>query len=301
MRRVLTSVITVGALVVGSACGSNDSAGDPDLPSVVVTTSIAGDMVTAALGDLVGEQLHVEVLVPVGADAHEFAPSAKQAETMENAELLVVVGLGYEEGMADIIDNAIDAGAVVFALAGALEPEDGGDPHVWLDPVLMAEVFGALPMAVAQTTGVPIDDVQRNVGAYISELNDLDETIKNEFNSMSSLHRDLVTNHDSLRRFADRYDLRIVDTIIPSISTSAEASAADLDGVLATVRSGNVSAIFSDSTGSDELAQALADELGRDFEVVELYTESLGEPGSDADTYIAMMTVNAQRIAGALG
>ena len=301
MRKILTPLIVVAALV-GGACGSgSDSADDrPDLPSVVVTTSIAGDMVTAALGDLVGTKLTVEIIVPVGADAHEFAASAKQAETMENADLLVVNGLGYEEGMGDLIDNALDAGAAPFVLGQSLEPDAGSDPHVWLDPVLMANVFGAFPDAVATATGVPLADVQAPVASYVELLTDLDATIRSGFAATDPAARNLVTNHDSLSRFADRYGLTIVDTIIPSVSTSAEASAADLDDVLDAIRDNEVSAIFSESTASDDLAQALAAEIGEDIAVVELFTESLGEPGSDADTYIAMMTVNAERIAAAL-
>ena len=302
MRKILTSLIATTVLV-GSACGSeSDSArgGDGDLPTVVVTTSIAGDMVTTALGDLVGSELEVEVIVPVGADAHEFAPSAKQAETMENADLLVVIGLGYEEGMGDIIDNAIDAGADPFVLGLSLEPDEGSDPHVWLDPVLMYNVFGGFPDAVASATGVPIADVQVPVASYVELLTDLDATITSEFAATEPAARNVVTNHDSLSRFADRYGLTIVDTIIPSVSTSAQASAADLDKAIAAIQDNDVNAIFADSTGSDELAQALADELGRDISVIELYTESLGEPGSDADTYIGMMTVNTERLVGTL-
>ena len=308
MRKILTSLVATTALVLDACGSSSDSSVDTgdaastetDLPSVVVTTSIAGDMVTTALGDLVGTQLDVEVIVPVGADAHEFAPSAKQAETMENADLLVLNGLGYEEGMDDVIDNAIDAGAAPFVLGSSLEPIEGSDPHVWLDPVLMSNVFGAFADAVATATGVPLTDVEAPVARYIELLNELDTTIENEFATTDPATRNLVTNHDSLSRFADRYGLTVVDTIIPSVSTSAEASAADLDDVLTAITDNDVRAIFSESTASDQLAQALADELGREVAVVELYTESLAEPGSDADTYIGMMTVNAQRIAGAL-
>jgi zinc/manganese transport system substrate-binding protein len=110
----------------------------------------------------------------------------------------------------------------------------------------------------------------------------------------------LVTSHDALSRFAERYGFTIVDTIIPSVSTSAGASAADLDGVLEAIRTNDVRAIFSETTESDALAQAISDEIGRDVPVIELFTESLGEPGNGADTYIGMMATNAQLIADAL-
>jgi zinc/manganese transport system substrate-binding protein len=300
MRNVLTSLLAATALALSACSSSSGSSTETGLPSVVVTTSIAGDMVTAALGDLVGSELQVEVIVPVGADAHEFAPSARQAETMENADLLVINGLGYEEAMSDIVDNAIDSGAAPFVLGLSRETDEGRDPHVWLDPVLMSNVFAAFPDAVTSATGVPIADVRAPVARYVELLTDLDATIENEFAATDPANRNLVTNHDSLSRFADRYDLTIVDTIIPSVSTSAQASAADLDGAITAIQDNDVNAIFADSTSSDELAQALADELGRDISVIELFTESLGEPGTGADTYIGMMTVNAQRIARAL-
>lgn len=299
MRTILTPIVVLAAAM--SACGSGSDSTQADLPSVVVTTSIAGDMVVAALGDLVGSELTVDVITPVGADAHEFAPSSKQAETMENADLLVVNGLGYEEGMTDLIANAIDAGAVAFTLGGMLEPTEGVDPHVWLDPVLMSEVFADLPEAIAGTTGLSIADVSANIDTYVAELVELDAAIVATFANTPSTARNLVTSHDALSRFADRYGFTILDTIIPSMSTSAGASAADLDGVLDAIRTNDVGAIFSETTESDALAQAIADELGRDVPVIELYTESLGEPGSSADTYIGMMTTNVQLIADALG
>jgi zinc/manganese transport system substrate-binding protein len=297
MRTILTPILAFAA--VFSACGSEGDTEQAALPSVVITTSIAGDMVTAALGDLVGSALTVDIITPVGADAHEFAPSARQAEKMENADLLVVNGLGYEEGMTDLIANAIDAGAVVFTLGGALEPSEDVDPHVWLDPVLMSEVFAKFPEAVASTTGVPIADVSTNTSAYVAQLVELDATITAAFAANPDLQRNLVTSHDALSRFADRYGFTIVDTIIPSVSTSAGASAADLDGVLEAIRTNDVGAIFSETTESDALAQAIADELGREVPVIELFTESLGAPGTGADTYIGMMATNAQLIADA--
>lgn len=303
MRKILTPLLALAALV-GSACGSSSDSGGDDtesgLPSIVVTTSIWGDVVTAALGDLVGSELTVDVIVPVGADAHEFAPSARQAENMENADLLVVNGLGYEEGMGDLIDNATESGAATLVIADSLEPQDGVDPHVWLDPIPTTAAVAAMPDIVADNLGIPVTKVQANVDAYIAELTALDDTIRTQLDQVPTSQRTIVTNHDSLSRFADRYDLVVVDTIIPSVSTSAEASAAGLDDVLAAIRDNDVRAIFSESTASDELAQALADEIGEEVAVVELYTESLGEPGTEAATYIGMMAVNAERIATAL-
>ena len=123
MRRVLSL-----ALFVLASCGNGDAAGD-ERPTVVVTTNILGDVVQQVVGDLAD----VEVIMPLGSDPHDFAPSTRQAEAMAEADLLVVNGAGFEEGMADLID----AGAPTFTFADHVELI-GDDPHLWTDPSRMA-------------------------------------------------------------------------------------------------------------------------------------------------------------------
>jgi zinc/manganese transport system substrate-binding protein len=90
---------------------------DAELPTIVVTTNILGDIVTQAVGDLAA----VEVIMPVGSDPHDFSPSARQAESMENADLLVVNGAGFEEGMIGIIEQVESTGTRVFEFADHIE------------------------------------------------------------------------------------------------------------------------------------------------------------------------------------
>ncbi|MFP5255386.1 MAG: metal ABC transporter solute-binding protein, Zn/Mn family, partial [Acidimicrobiia bacterium] len=87
--------------------------------------------------------------------------------------------------------------------------------------------------------------------------------------------------------------------IIPGGSTLAEPSAADLTDLAAAIERAGVPALFAETSSPARLAEALAGE-GADVEVVELFTESLGEAGSGADTYLGMVRTNAQRIADAL-
>ena len=82
MRQILTLVL--GGLVVLGACGEDSASGD-DRPTIVVTTNILGDIVS----EVVGDAASVEVVMPVGTDPHEFAPSARQAEAIAGADLLV--------------------------------------------------------------------------------------------------------------------------------------------------------------------------------------------------------------------
>ena len=111
----------------------------------------------------------------------------------------------------------------------------------------------------------------------------------------------LVTNHDAFGYFADRYDFEVIGTVIPTGSTADGASAGQLARLAATVREEGVPAIFAENTTSSDLADTLAAEVGQDVVVVELFSDSLGEPGSGAETYVEMMRTNAELIVQALG
>jgi zinc/manganese transport system substrate-binding protein len=70
--------------------------------------------------------------------------------------------------------------------------------------------------------------------------------------------------------------------------------------LVATIVREEVKAIFGNTAGSPALLETLADEVGGNLQVVELFVGSLGGPGSGAETYLEMMTTNATRIALAL-
>jgi zinc/manganese transport system substrate-binding protein len=112
--------------------------------------------------------------------------------------------------------------------------------------------------------------------------------------------RILVTNHEVFSYFADRYGFRVAGVVIPGGTTSAEPSAADLADLADVIRTEQVPAIFADSSSPTKLAEALADEVGA-VKVVELYSESLGEIGSDGGTYLDLLRTDATRIVDALG
>ena len=101
-----------GGAVPGAVSGECGS------PHVVVTTSILGDIV----GNVVGDRGRVEVLMPVGADPHSFQPSASQAAALRQADLVVVNGLGLEEGLHDVIEAAVAEGVTVVEAALFVEP-----------------------------------------------------------------------------------------------------------------------------------------------------------------------------------
>ncbi len=173
------------------------------------------------------------------------------------------------------------------------------DPHVWLDPLRMADA--AVILAAELNELDPDGGWTERGAAYASELEDLHAEIEEELSVIDSVDRLLVTNHDALGYFADRYDFEVVGTVVPGGSTLGDPSSEALASLVRTMNDLGVSVIFAETTQPSALADAVAAELGGDVEVVELFTGSLGEPGSGAETLIEMLRTNASRIAQALG
>lgn len=299
-RRSVAAVLVAMLALASAACGDGDAGDGGGTPSVVVTTSVLGDVVE----NLVGDAARVEVVVPAGVDPHEFAPSARQAATLREADVVVANGGGLEAGLDDTLEGAAADGATVFEamdhVDDPLTEGDTVDPHFFTDPARMATVAEALAATLAaEVPGLDDPGAEQRAAAYVDDLRALDAEVEATLAAVPPERRTLVTNHEVLGYFADRYGFAVVGAVIPATTTQAAASAGEIDALARTITETGVPAVFTDTSATGDLADALAEEVG-DVEVVALHTESLGEPGSGADTYAGMIRTNATRIAGAL-
>lgn len=323
-RRPLVSVCALALVAALASCGSSEDTGGgagTDAPTIVVTTSILGDVVR----NLVGDQAEVTVVMPPGASPHDFQASAKQAQAMRDADVLVVNGAGFEEGLASVIDAAADAGTDVYEAISAVDTLEFGaedhahaegeteeehaegdadaavDPHFFTDPARMQVAAQGIGDHLAKT--VPALDTQgfrASVASAVAALGDLDASVEETLAPIPEATRKLVTNHEVFGYFADRYDFEVVGAVIPNLSTQAEPSVKDLEDLADLIEAEGVPAIFADASSPETLAEKLADLGAADVQVVTLFSESLGPEGSGAETYAEMMTTNAERIAAAL-
>ena len=174
------------------------------------------------------------------------------------------------------------------------------DPHVWLDPVRVAQAVENLGPALVEQAGLDADRVAACTDSYLAELAALHRDITESLEVVPAARRKLVTNHDSLGYFADRYDFEVIGTVIPATTTLAEPSPADLEELTHVIEENEVAAIFAEALHGAGEAAALAEHLDG-VTIANLYTGALGEAGSGAESYVSMMRHNARTIAEALG
>ena len=295
-------LVLVPLLLAG--CGGAGGASDAgDLPLVLVTTSILGDLTA----NLAGDEARIEVLMPLGANPHAYRVSARQAARMREADLIVANGVGLEAGVLDVLAAAESDGTPLLLLGDLLDPQplaggrdhgdDGLDPHVWMDPVRMETAAGLIAARLADLSG---GDFASRAAAYRSELEDLSAYITAQIATIPAADRKLVTNHLAFGYYADRYGLELIGVVIPAATTEAETSPAEYAALVALIEAERVPAIFGSTSEPVELAEAIASDVGHPVEIVRLYTGTLGEPGSGAETYLGMMRISTDRIVAAL-
>lgn len=299
-RAIARVALPVAAVALAACAGSTGPASAPVEPAtpstteptatVVVTYSVLGRLVA----DLVGSAAEVVVIVPDGRDPHDYQPSARDMEAMATADLLVVNGLGFEEYLGDAVGAAADAGTPTFVVSDHVTVRDaagvrddghghgddhgtgahgGGDPHLWLSPATMLEALPALADAISVAIGADVDPAPLTV-----ELEALDADLASEFAALARC--ELVTGHDELGYFADRYGCEVIGAVIPSMSTTADASARQLAELKDVIDRHGATTVFTSLGTPQGVAEQIARETGAD--VVELGTHVLGGSGSYA-------------------
>jgi zinc/manganese transport system substrate-binding protein len=271
---------------------------------IVVTYSILGSIVK----ELVGNEATVTVSIPNGLDPHEWEPSAKDIEAINKADLVVENGLNLEGGMQKTLQAARDSGVKFFTASDYITVRHVGtgegipsgdpdqvigapDPHLWMDPIAMKSVVSGLATVLMQDLNLDVSsqavDLENQLDSLNTEITDIVAAIPQE-------NRKLVTGHESMGYFAQRYGFKLVGVIIPSLSTEADVSAGDLAALKQAIEDNNVKAIFTELGTSPAVAQAIGEETG--VKVVELTTHALPPDGS----YFTFMTDIANVITNAL-
>jgi manganese/iron transport system substrate-binding protein len=171
------------------------------------------------------------------------------------------------------------------------------DPHFWLNPIHVITYVENITQGLTQVDPEGANEYNLNAEAYILALKDLDAWIETQVEMIPPERRLLVTNHESLGYFADRYGFKVTGAIIPSATTGASPTAQDLAALTERILETGAPAIFLETGTNPRLAEQLASETGIKI-VPDLYTHSTGE--APTSTYIEMMRYNTTVIVEAL-
>jgi zinc/manganese transport system substrate-binding protein len=298
MRKAIYITLIIALFLAG--CQSTPATGQGQKKTIVVTYSILGALVK----ELVGDQADVVVLIPNGQDPHEWEPSAKDIETLMKGDLIIQNGLGLEGGLEKTLSQAAVAGVKSFVATdhitvrkvgrgegipngGADQTVGAPDPHIWTDPLTMKQLSAALADQINTDLGLDVSAQARDQQARLDNLN---VEITKMVDSLPASNRKLVTGHESLGYFAQRFGFKLIGAIIPSLNSQAEVSAADMAALKTAIQENQVKAIFSEIGTPTSITNAIGAETG--VKVIDLSTHVLPSDGS----YYSFMHNLAQTI-----
>jgi ABC-type Zn uptake system ZnuABC Zn-binding protein ZnuA len=303
MKGYLSSILLI--LIASCAVASPTPSATPSLtpthfpgpPRVLAVESFLADIAQNVAGD----RLTVETLIPLGVDPHAYQPTPRDAAKVADCSVLIVNGAGIEAFLDPLLANAGGQRTVITASASLTPRPDPqgehpqGDPHFWLDPNNVIAYVENIRDGLSQADPDGASVYAANAAAYIEQLKALDQWITQQVATLQPERRMLVTNHESLGYFADRYGFTVVGAVIPSVSTDASPTAQQMAALIEQIKATGAPAIFLEMGANPQLAQQIAAETGVKV-VTDLYTHSLSAPDGPAPTYIDMMKYNVSRI-----
>jgi ABC-type Zn uptake system ZnuABC Zn-binding protein ZnuA len=289
---VLVSLLLVPA-IAAAGC-ADDSSGGSELRAVATTSHVA-----ELVRQVGGARVEVTGLLESGADPHGYEPRPSDVAAIGKADVVFRSGGEVDEWLDELLEGAGADPDEVVSLMDAVAPIRAGDgevdPHWWQDPRNAVLAAGAIGRALADADPKRPSAYERSAAAYARELRALDRELAACFARVPEARRTLVTTHDSLAYLARRYELDVVGSVIPSLSSQAQPSAADVEALVDQIEEHRVSAVFPESGVSRKLEQAISRESGAAVGG-RLWTDSLGPEGSGAETYTGAMRANADAL-----
>lgn len=287
----LAGLAAVALLALAAAACDPLTAADDGAPvRAVASFSVLGELVEAVGGD----RVESTVIVPVGADPHGYEPQPSDAAALERADVVVDSGLGLNPWLEPLRGRVggpvVEIGEVVGS-APAEDPTGRVDPHVWLDPRLLAEASGVVADALAEIDPAGADGYRVRAEAYRGELEALHAELRGTLSVIPDERRLLATYEYAFSYLAEAYDFEIVGSVVGA-TTEEEPSAAQVRDLIDAVERRGVAAVFPQTTEPPDVIERIARDSGA-VRGRALHVDSVGEPGSDADSYAGMMRANA--------
>lgn len=309
MKKWLGSVVAFVIVLIIAGCGSEKTSGDNnDKETIRVTTT------TGQVADLVknigGDKVEVVSLMGPGVDPHLYQASQGDIKKLDQADIIFYNGLHLEGKMDEIFEKMSEDKAVI-AIADSvpeeklLSADDGSesyDPHVWFD--IEAWIYGieAVKQELTKLSPEQEEVFTENATAFKKDLEEMHQYAIEQIQSIPAESRVLVTAHDAFKYFGNAYGLEVMG--LQGLSTDSEYGLKDVQSLVDTLVERNIKAVFVESSISEKSINAVVEGAKeKNHQVViggELFSDAMGEEGTEEGTYIGMFKHNVDTIVNSL-
>ncbi|MDM5210346.1 zinc ABC transporter substrate-binding protein [Peribacillus sp. NJ4] len=296
----------LAALLILTGCG-NDAAesdkGNSKL-NVVATTGMIGDLVE----NIGGKHVEVTSLMGPGVDPHLYKATQGDVKTLDSADMIFYNGVHLEGKMTDIFEMMSKDKPTIAVTEDFKEDQlrkvsaTEHDPHVWFDVKLWIVAAEAVKKELIATDPDHESSYRKNYEEYVLQLEELDKYVQDEINEIPEDQRVLVTAHDAFGYFGQSYGLDVRG--LQGINTLSEYGSKDVTDMRNYLVENKIKAIFIESSVPRKAIEAViqgAEKQGHKVEIGgELFSDAMGERGTEEGTYIGMVRHNTDTIVRAL-
>jgi len=313
-KRILYLIILIFMVTVGC---SNTPDVKPDIVSkdkiIVYSTIYPVYDFAQKIG---GEKIDLRLMVPPGAEPHDWEPSAKLIAEIEKAHVLIYNGAGMETWIDRIIGAIDNKGLIVLEATKDIDllrfEEDGDheeeeheeeehehgkyDPHVWLDPIRAIKMGENIKDSFIEADENNKDYYEDNFNSFKRSLNNLDRRYKEELKGIAI--KKIIVPHASFGYLVDRYGLEQIS--ISGITPQEEPSPAKLAEMSDLVKEHNIKYIFFETLTNNRAAEVLAKETNTKIEVLNPIGGLTEKDIKEGKDYFSVMEDNLKALSKAL-
>ena len=316
--------MAIAAALFVAGCGGSETSRESGAVVVASTTQLADIAQNVA-----GERASVSGILPVNADPHDFEPVPSDVQGVAEADVILKSGGDLDMWLDELIESS-GSDAQVETILDSVAPIEGEhvehedehaeehnegsdeaipaegeehehpegetDPHWWQDPRNAIIATGVIRDGLIEADPEGEETYSTNAESYIAELKRLDDQIADCMETIPADDRTLVTTHDALGYFADRYDIEVIGSLVPALTTQAQPSLGETQELIDLIESRDVKAVFPEAGLNASLEEAITEETGAIIGG-ELWSDTLGPAGSTGATYVEAMSHNADVLA----
>ncbi|WP_026210554.1 metal ABC transporter solute-binding protein, Zn/Mn family [Flexithrix dorotheae] len=288
------------------SCGKEENKKENGKLYIVATTGMIKDAVANITGDLAT----VEGLMGPGVDPHLYKPTPGDLSKLRQADVVFYNGLHLEGKMVEVFEKYAREKPVFPVSEGISKdklkaPDDGAqayDPHIWFDVSLWKAAVNQISKKLIEFDPDHKSVYQKNTETYLAKLSELDNWVKTEIQKIPENGRVLITAHDAFGYFGLAYDIQVKG--LQGISTVSEFGLRDVTELVNFISSRKIKAVFVEtSVPSKSLEKVVAGckENGHEVKIGgTLFSDAMGEEGTEEGTYIGMVKSNVNAIVSSL-
>lgn len=295
------ALLAMPLLFIG--CGdSNTNKLNNGKPNVVCTTTMIADLAHQIGGD----HINVQGIMKPRQDPHVYKVLPRDGNLIADADLVLMNGLHLEATLDAVIKNNANGKVARLAESNKIKPlgsadEEGApDPHCWFNVDYFKVYAEGTRDALIAIDAAHADDYRKNTDAYIKQLDELHNQVKQQIATIPKEQRVMITSHDAFQYFGAAYDIEVHGVI--GISTEQQPRPGDLQTLESQIKDRKVKALFIETSVSEalnDIVRKAAKNTGAKVGGT-LFSDSLGDKGSAGATYLDMIRYNTKTIVEAL-